>query len=77
MSFDYASAPGVPSKLLFRVNEACSLLGIGRTSLYKEIASGRLRTVRAAGRTLLARPDLEAYVERLRGTSAEEPARLH
>ena len=48
-----------PAKLLFRVNEACSVLGLGRTSLYKEIAAGRLRVVRAAGRTLLARRDLD------------------
>ena len=55
-----------PAKLLFRVNEACSVLGLGRTSLYKEIAAGRLRVVRAAGRTLLARRDLDEYVETLR-----------
>lgn len=69
--------PIAHSKLLYRVNEACSLLGLGRTSLYEEIAAGRLRVVRAAGRTLLARRDLEEYVEALRATAPEDRPTVH
>ena len=40
-------------RLVYRVNEACHVLGIGRTSLYKLIETGELRTVRVAGRRLI------------------------
>jgi|GEM_PF-1877168 len=57
------SAISLPSKLLFRVNEACAALGIGRTSFYEEEKSGRLITMRAAGRKLVHWQDLQAYCE--------------
>ena len=47
----YGIAPLEP--LAYRVEDACKVLGIGRTSLYELIAAGKLRAVCIAGRTLI------------------------
>jgi excisionase family DNA binding protein len=57
------------------VNVAASRLGIGRTTLYEEIRSGRLKAIKIGGRTLLTETDLRAYIDDRRaeitnGTSA-------
>jgi excisionase family DNA binding protein len=49
-------------KLAYRVDDACRLLGIGRTSLYKLIAGGQLKTVRIAGRRLIPREEAAALL---------------
>jgi excisionase family DNA binding protein len=41
-----------PSKQLYRVTEAMELLSLGRSVIYEQIRSGRLRTVKE-GRTRL------------------------
>ena len=66
----------IPHKLLLRVNEACALLSMGRTSFYKEVASGRLHLTRAAGRSLVTWHDLEEYVEARRRESGQRE-RMH
>jgi excisionase family DNA binding protein len=67
----------VTQKLLFRVNEACAALGIGRTSFYEEVNAGRLILMRAAGRKLVHRKDLEAYCEARRAESVATKAAVH
>lgn len=42
-----------PPKLAYSVKEACKATSWGRTTLYSHISSGRLRTVRIAGRRLI------------------------
>ena len=49
-------------KLAFRVDEAVAASGLGRTTLYDEIKAGRLRAVKVAGRRLIMREDLEAFL---------------
>ena len=49
-------------KLAFTIPEACVALGIGKTSLYELIASGEVKSIRAAGRRLIRRSDLEAFL---------------
>ena len=44
---------------------ACARLGISRSTLYIEIASGRLRAVKAGGRTLVRRVDQLAWMDSL------------
>ncbi len=56
---------GVLRPVRWRVPEAISLLNVGRSVIYEQIRSGRLRTVKV-GRTRLV-PDaaIEAYVRLL------------
>ena len=51
-----------PGKLAYRIDEAAQASGIGRTSLYELIGSGRLKAFKAAGRRLIMRADLEAFL---------------
>ena len=47
-------------RLAFRVDDACRVAGIGRTSLYKLANDGKLRLVKVAGRTLVDAASLRA-----------------
>ena len=49
-----------PDCLAYRVNDACHIAGIGRTSLYKLATEGKLRLVKVAGRTLVDAASLRA-----------------
>lgn len=49
-----------PERLL-GVDQAANLLGIGRSLIYKEIAAGRLRSLRVGRRRLIASSALAAY----------------
>lgn len=64
-------------KLLFRVDEACAALGIGRTSFYQEAKAGKLTTMRAAGRKVVHQRDLEAYCEARRAESLAVRSKPH
>jgi excisionase family DNA binding protein len=46
-------------RLSYTINEACTALGIGRTSLYELVKSGELTLVKVAGRSLIRRAELE------------------
>ena len=46
-------------RLAYRVPDACTALGIGRTSLYELVKAGKLRLVKIAGRTLVPRSELD------------------
>lgn len=48
--------------IALRINDVCRALGISRTSVYKIIAEGQLKTVRIAGRTLVLRTEIERLV---------------
>ena len=52
-------------KLAFRIDEASSASGIGRTTLYAEMKEGRLRACKVGQRTLILRKELERYLENL------------
>jgi excisionase family DNA binding protein len=43
----------------YPITDACYALGIGRTSLYKMIGDGRIRTIMIAGRVLVPRTEIE------------------
>lgn len=48
-----------------QVPGACARLGLSRSTLYLEIAAGRLRAVKVRGRTLITREDQAAWVKSL------------
>lgn len=53
------------SKMLLTINEAVTISGIGRTSLYQLFKSGDLQPVKVGKRTLIRREDLESFVKEL------------
>ena len=53
-------------RITYRVNEVLALTGLSRSTLYRLVAQGELPLVKVCGRTLIARDDLEAMVQRMR-----------
>ena len=53
------------SPILLSVPDTAHLLGVGRSTLYRLIDAGRLRTVKINNRTLFHRCELERFVKRL------------
>lgn len=51
--------------LLVTIEEAARLLGIGRTTMFELIGRGELKSVRLGRRRLIARRQLESFVEEL------------
>jgi excisionase family DNA binding protein len=49
-------------KRALRINEASTLYGISRSTIYKMRAAGTLRTVKIGGRRLIPRDALEALI---------------
>jgi excisionase family DNA binding protein len=66
-SFEIKSRqPGV----LFSVDEFCARKGIGRTFFYRELAAGRIKTVKIGSRTKITAEADEAYDRMLLDTAA-------
>ena len=45
--------------IALRIEAACHTIGIGRTSLYKLIGEGKIKTVKLAGRVLILRTEID------------------
>lgn len=56
-----AARPGEP--LAYRVNDASRISGLGRTTLYKLHAEGKLAMIKVAGRTLIPAESLRALLQ--------------
>ena len=56
-----AAVPGAPDRLL-SIDEAATVLGVGRSSLYQEIGAGRLRSLKVGRRRLVASGTLADYI---------------
>ncbi len=50
--------------ILVGITEAATMLGLGRSSIYRLINDGKLDPVRLGGRTLIRIADIERLVER-------------
>jgi len=61
--------------LLVDLDEAAVLLSVSRRSVQTLVYEGRLASVQVGRRRLIAMPDLEAFVDRLREDSGH-PAHL-
>lgn len=53
----------VPAPLLVTVRQACQMLGLGRTSVYHLVRSGKLRPVRIGGAVRFSVDHLRAFVD--------------
>lgn len=53
--------PGPPQEL-YRIEEVCRLAKRNRASVYRDIAAGRLRTVKVGSSTRVPRAELERYL---------------
>ena len=49
-------------KRAFHIKEAAMTYGLSRSTLYKQMKAGRLRTVKIGGRRLIPRDALEALI---------------
>lgn len=49
--------------LAFRINDACKALSLGRSTLYKLMGSGKLRSITIAGRVLIPRSEIERLIK--------------
>ncbi len=60
----HCAVPGSPlsDRRAYSMGEVAALLGMSVATLYAERARGRLRTIRLAGRRLIEREALEAYI---------------
>jgi excisionase family DNA binding protein len=58
-------------RLTYRINEVVRLTGLSRATLYRLAARKELPLIKICGRTLIARSDLEALVNRMRGTGIQ------
>lgn len=52
-------------KLLLSLDEVRTLTGVGRTNLYREIRERRLQARKRGVKTVVAREDLTAWINRL------------
>jgi len=56
----------LPPRLLHPVTSAAHVIGLSRSSLYKEIQAGHIGIVKVGSRTLVPHDELEAWVARHR-----------
>jgi len=55
-----------PPKLAYRIDDACYVAGIGKTTLYKLAAKGKLRLLKIGRRRLVDAKSLRALIEAAR-----------
>jgi hypothetical protein len=54
-----------PEPLVVSISDACRIIGLGRSSIYREIQAGRLVALKARNRTILPVAGLRAWIEAL------------
>ena len=50
------------TKIAYSIREACEVSSLGRTTIYAHIASGRLKSTRIGGRTIIPADSLRALI---------------
>jgi excisionase family DNA binding protein len=58
------AAPEIPlsERPMLIVDEFCGLIGIGRSTFYKEVAAGDLKPRKYGKRTLITREELKRFI---------------
>jgi len=60
--YNATPAPPTGTKILYRAEEAATLLSLSRTAIFGLIRSGDLRAVKIGGRRRIPRSSIEDYV---------------
>jgi len=66
-----AHAAGAPDPLVYSVEQAADLLGIGRTFMFRLLATGEIESFKIGKRRKIAREALDRYIDRLRREQAD------
>lgn len=56
------SATTEPAKIGYSIREACQASSLGKTTLFRHIAAGRLQANRVGGRTIIPADALHALI---------------
>jgi excisionase family DNA binding protein len=67
---EHAERISTPGRLLYSIEEAADLLGIGRTFMFHLVATGEIDSFKIGKRRKIPRDALDAYIERLRSEQA-------
>jgi excisionase family DNA binding protein len=67
---EHAERVSAPGRLLYSVEEAADLLGIGRTFMFRLLATGEIDSFKIGKRRKVPRDALDGYIERLRSEQA-------
>jgi excisionase family DNA binding protein len=77
---DHVASPlGRAGQLLYSVEEAAGLLGIGRTFMFHLLATGEIDSLKIGRRRKIPLDAIDGYIERLRaqqGATTKEPEDL-
>lgn len=60
--------------LMYKIDEAVTILRMSRAEIYKQIRAGRIKTVKQGRATFITRQALENYVELLMSEATETDA---
>jgi excisionase family DNA binding protein len=64
-----------PTRLSYTIEETEEVTGLGRTSIYKEISSGKLDARKAGRRTLITAASVQAFLASLPQAAIRPAAR--
>lgn len=56
--------------LSYTVEEACAIIGVGKTKIYEALDSGKLPAKKWGKRTLILRADIQQYLSNLEAYSS-------
>lgn len=65
-SSDESTLPSGPTAALLTIQEVCDFLRVSQWTFHQLVNSNRLRTITLGKRRLVARQDLEAFLDELR-----------
>lgn len=57
-----SETPPINRPIALRINDAAAASGLSRSKIYQLISEGRLPAIKAGGRRLIMRADLEAFL---------------
>ena len=58
--------PGTPERLVYSVEEAADILGIGRTFMFQLVTTGQVDSFKIGSRRKIHRDAIDRYLDRLR-----------